>query len=387
VERPHTNQVASATLAKAALLHQAAKEARNACQYVRAAHVSGRAVALAEAAGDQKAVVDYRSLQAQSLFNAGRLRAQLAVLAPCVSRRPEGANDRELFRCLIRYVETGILIPIRKDAILRAFWSVEAFLIGNGTTEWKSALLFVKSELCRVRGDLKQALSYAQEAWALRRDEEPSYHTTSHHEQRVECCVAVRDLEMARRYQAEWEQANADSGMTHTLQMSKKARLARLEGRVHQAIDMARQATVSADATDGVELHRAAWVELARALLAAGDVVHARSAVVRAMRFRLSECEHLRYDAQLLRADYHIACARVAAGMAVVDDEFCEEFPSPERPHDGAGTRSALRKARTAYSSALTIGSQLDQRLECTWRQDQIAARLARVEGIDRKCP
>ena len=126
-------------------------------------------------------------------------------------------------------------------------------------------------------------------------------------------------------------------------------------------------------------------IVMVQAFLCTGDNHRARDELIRLLAHRHAETGHYRYYIRLLWGDYHLACAREAAGMPAVDDEFGLEFPPPSAIANPTATRYALARARRGYRAALKVGSWIDEKLQCSLRQTTISERLARVEAIERK--
>ena len=160
------------------------------------------------------------------------------------------------------------------------------------------------------------------------------------------------------------------------LSCSRQSDLARLEGRFTEAVDWARRAML---------VDNSASDTLVRAFLCTGDNHRVRDELIRLLVQRHAESGHSRYYIRLLWGDYHLACARQAAGMPAVDDEFGLEFAPPSRIANPTATRYALARARRGYDAALKVGLWIDEKLECTKRQKEISERLVRVEAIEQK--
>jgi len=69
--------------------------------------------------------------------------------------------------------------------------------------------------------------------------------------------------------------------------------------------------------------------------------------------------------------------------MPAVDDVFGLEFPPLSAIANPAATHYALACARCGYRAALKVGSWIDEKLQCTLRQNEISERLAPVEAIE----
>jgi hypothetical protein len=84
-----------------------------------------------------------------------------------------------------------------------------------------------------------------------------------------------------------------------------------------------------------------------------------------------------------LRGDYHLACARKAAGMPPRDDEYATEFTPPARLSNSQAVSRSLNRARRAYEAALKAGSWIDEQLQCAARQEETAQRFHRIASIE----
>jgi tetratricopeptide (TPR) repeat protein len=359
-------------------LQDAGWEAFKDTQWLRMAEIFGKALEIAESVNDTRKIVSYRFWRGVSLLDAGKLRQALAVLTPTLKDGNTGGDAADFYSTLTKYIQIAQDLPVNLGAIEKAFQQTENFLRDSGNLEWRHQLLFLQATLYKLRGMYPEALAAAQESWTIGEREYPSYTADTHLNNLVEISLLLRDAEQAQMYLWEWEMDDHDTipKERERLSCSRRSNLAQLEGRFTEAVDWARRAMlVDNSASDTV----------VRAFLCTEDNHRPRDELIRLLTERHAESGHYRYYIRLLWGDYHLACARQAAGMPAVDDEFGLEFPPPSAIANPAATRYALARARRGYRAALKVGSWIDEKLQCSLRQTTISERLARVEAIEGK--
>ncbi len=362
-------------------LQDAGREAYKDTQWLRAAEIYGKALEIAESINDIRKIVNYRLWRGASLFEAGKLRQALPVLTPTLKEGNTGGDAADFYNTLTTYIAIAQDLPVNLGAIEKAYQQTENFLRDSGNLEWRHQLLHLQATLYKLRGMYPEALAAAQESWAIWQDESPCYIADTHLDKLVEISLLLRDAEQAQMYLWEWEMDEHDTipKTRESVSCSRRSNLAQLKGRFTEAVDWARRAML-VDNSDIETL-----IVMLRAFLCTGDNHRARDELIRLLTHRHAESGHDRYDIRLLWGDYHLACAREAARMPAVDDEFGLEFPPPSAIANPAATRYALARARRGYRAALKVGSWIDEKLQCSLRQTTISERLARVEAIERK--
>jgi tetratricopeptide (TPR) repeat protein len=362
-------------------LGEAGVEAYKDRQKLRAAEIFGKALEIAESINDTRQIVLYRLWRGVSLLDAGKLRQTLAVLTPTLKEGTTGGDAADICNTLTGYIDIAQKLPVNLGAIEKAYQQTENFLRDSGNLDWRHQLLCLQATLYQLRGMYPDALAAAQESWVIWQDEYPGYIADAHLNSLVEISLLLRDAEQAQIYLWEWEMDEHDTIPKAREGMScrRQSDLARLEGRFTEAVDWARRAML----VDNSNIET--LIVMVRAFLCTGDNHRARDELIRLLAQRHSELGHHRYDIRLLWGDYHLACARQAAGMPAIDDEFGLEFPPPSSIANPTATRYALARARRGYRAALKVGGWIDEKLECSLRQKEISDRLARVEAIEQK--
>src|SRR4028119_1197469 len=332
-------------------LYAAGWEAYSDTQWLRAAEIFGKALEIAESINDTRKIVNYRFWRGASLFGAGKLRQALAVLTPTLKEGNTGGDADDIYNTLTTYIELAQDLPVNLGAIEKAFQQTENFLRDSGNLEWRHQLLLLQAQLYTLRGMYPEALDAAQESWAIWQDEYPYYTADTHLNSLVEICLLLRDAEQAQMYLWEWEMDEHDDipKERERLSCSRRSNLAQLKGRFTEAVDWARRAIL----VDNSNIQT--LIVMVRAFLCTGDNHRARDELIRLLAERHAETGHYRYDIRLLWGDYHLACAREAAGMPAVDDVFGLEFPPPSAIANPAATRYALARARRGYRAALRL--------------------------------
>ena len=360
-------------------LYAAGWEAYKDRQLLRAAEIFGKALEIAELINDIRNIALYRFWLGSSLLQAGKLRQAFAVLTPTLKEGTTGGDADDIYNTLATYIEIAQDLPVNLGAIEKAYQQTESFLRDSGNLGWRHRLLLLQATLYKLRGMYPEALATAQESWAIWQDKYPVYIADAHLNSLVEISLLLRDGQQAQMYLWEWEMNEHDTipKTRERLSSSRQLNLARLEGRFTEAVDWARRA-ILVDNSDIDTL-----ILMVRTFLCMGDNHRARDEFIRLLAHRHAETGHYRYDIRLLWGDYHLACAREAAGMPAVDDVFGLKFPPPSAIANPTATHYTLARARRGYRAALKVGSWIDEKLQCTLRQNEISERLARVEAIE----
>jgi tetratricopeptide (TPR) repeat protein len=370
-------------------LYKAGWEAYTDQQKQRAVEIFSRALELAESIGDTRAVVKYSSMLGTALTDLGKMRQALAVFTPILRDcKPSGDAD-DIYVTLLKYLEIAQRLPISLETIEKAYVQTENYLRDAGHMDWQHSLLLLRAQLYQFRGMHREALEVAQESWALWWAKHPiSFTADSHFDDLVEISLYLRNTRQAREYLAEWETLeNTMPKAREPMFCSYQSSLARLEGRLQDAVDWARRAALGAEQGDVPGNRRSTAYVLVRAFLCAGDGERARDGLRRLLTLiRHSESGHSRYNINMLRGDYHLALARQAAGVAPTDDEYymVELLPS-DRPTNAKAVRHELVRAQRAYDAAMRVGRWLDEQLQCTLREQEISGRLARVQSVGQR--
>jgi hypothetical protein len=123
-----------------------------------------------------------------------------------------------------------------------------------------------------------------------------------------------------------------------------------------------------------------------RALLLAGRLEPARAVLARLFAGlpRIEFAEHV-FVLRALHADWHLARARLAGGLPMLDPECGVERrarrPGPER----AEAAPALARARRLYGRALARGREVDRLLGTGLRRAETEARLALCDRTEQE--
>jgi hypothetical protein len=372
-------------------LYDAAEVAFGNGQHAYSAELYRQALDIAESSASVpvwlRAVL--RRSYADELVSLERLREALAALAP-LSQPDAQADCRSccVFGNLTDHIEIAQELPVSLKTIERAHAQAEDYYPVAGERTWQSRILHYKGELFLLRGQLAEALSTAQEGWAVWEKDCPRLHATTHLYGLFRISLAVRDEFLAHSYLRKWveydEEENKNYKIREVLRCQMESELARLAGEINAALDWARRAAQGVELIDWGAIRYGVGNAAVRAFLLAGEHGRAGDMLARLAQMRRSESAHDRYGFQLLRADFHLARARRAAGIAQSDDELGVEFPTPAEIENPPVTLFELGKARAAYDAALKIGCWIDDQLECHARRQEIYARRARLESIEK---
>jgi tetratricopeptide (TPR) repeat protein len=370
-------------------LWEAGESAYGAGQHRAAAEFYRQATAVVESSDAVPAWYKgvMRRSHADELTTLERLREALAVLSALPKTAEDGFRACCIYGGMTDQIEIAQRLPVKLSVIENAYTQAEDYFRSAGEASWRGRLHYYRSELLYERGLYARALAAAQEGAAHLREDCPKLYPSTHMWGLFKISLASGDLEGAKRYLDRWvekygreEKRNSVRGSYEYLMRS---RLARAEGRAVEAVEWSRAGALSLASGDWGDARFALACEQVRAYLFAGQHALAGGLLARLAPMRRSESSHRRYALALLLGDYHLARARAAAGLPQIDDEF----GTPGEPVGGAeaarsvGTEAA--RARRAYGAALKVGAWIDERLECSWRTEEVERRLARLFQLE----
>lgn len=346
-----------------------------------------KALELAEEYGETDFIVTMRYQLGHVLTGAGKMKEGLAAMTPILQSQTVIGKPSDFYWTLIRYIETALEIPANLQTIEKVFGQIENLLSDSEFHDWPIITLWLRAALNLRRGLYQEALNYGQESWALR--EQPrregdlgGYSAGTHLGILVESSLRLNNLEQVKKYLLEMESRDAEGPSTTPRMLAYQSSLARIEGRKQDTIEWTRQALVRCQLVTEQEDRYLLGTSSVRACLYTKQDELLKEAMSHCVRLRSIENGHYRFGVRLLIGDYHLAYARRYAGMEPVDDEYGESFPMPITVVEVDNTRRRLIRARLAYNRALTVGKELDEKLQCSWRQREISNRFERIEAI-----
>ncbi|MEM9217138.1 MAG: hypothetical protein AAGD25_22680 [Cyanobacteria bacterium P01_F01_bin.150] len=370
-------------------LHDAAALASQNSDIQRSADFLRQALEFAESVNDQRYIYYYRAFLAFTVNQLGRLKESLTVLSPILQQTPSHENADVFCAALFSYIDVALDLPVQLSTISKVLSQAEQFIQDVGKPEWRAKYLFKLSGLYLAQGLVKEAYSAAQESWAVYKEGYPQYLPGVHLHHLVTCSLANREPDQAERALEIYENHQTIEKMNHHDKMvalevaCRKSELARLRKDTTLAVDWARKAVLAVSFTDDAEDIQIAYRIGIRAELAAGHIERAWKLWLKLVPFRYAEEGYIRYNIRLLWGDLHLGTARHLAAMSPTDDEFFTDESIPKEVSDQLAIDQSLSRARRAYGAAFKMGAWLDQKYECSWRQQDVNNRLLRVEAID----
>jgi hypothetical protein len=268
-------------------------------------------------------------------------------------------------------------LPVPSALVERSFARLEETLRGVNEPIWTLGQLVLKARWQGLRGDHAQVRSLLLQALAVPCEEGTGFLLP----QLAEACIAGGDAVAAGGYLRRYREEEGDSSVRVP---GVGCRLARLEGRVDEALELARQAAFESEGR-GPQQRREGLQLLAEALLAVGETECARQELGRLLRLRHSESRHDRYALLRLCGDYHLACARREGGLPPVDpDRRPLGAPAAVSPA-GPAVRRQLRLAALGYRRAQAVGGAIDDQLESSLRRRTLRGRFGHLEAVRRR--
>lgn len=290
----------------------------------------------------------------------------------------ESEHSTHLVGGLIYYIRCAIDLPVRLAAIERALEQLD--ILTQHKTFLRPTAFAERANLLEERGRIEEALSLYQQAQSMK----PKGY--NYFQRLANLSIEVRKIRQAKRYAERWEREQGLKNETDNLWRQRFASwIARIQGNRAEGLRQARHATARAEQLDNQATRRSTFSDLVEALIANGECALARKQLGRVLALRRAESRQVRYALRRLCGDYHLACARMAAGLAPQDDVYDNEFPMPKRIENTTETITLLSRARRSYNAALRLGRHIDELLECSWRQEAIEKRLRRVAALIEK--
>jgi len=347
------------------------------CEYEACVGAFAELVDVQKSLGDEAGVAEARFWQGTAWHMRGRVTEALGVFGRSLDETPLDIADPWLYMTITRLLRALIEQPFPLAEIHAAFRDVEAQLHEARLPERRSRLLLARARLALSRGRLGETLALGEESLACRWRESHTYTWSSHYRVVLSACLWRGELPRARRHLASWAALCEATHLSRVSLACRRAELARREGELGSALTLARSAWREAAPTEDAQLRIVAGHAYVRALLLAGRLAPARTVLGRlfAGLHRL-ECGEHAFVLRALHADWHLARARLAAGLPMLDPECGSERPV-RRPAERRAGEPALARARRLYACAGAYGRGIDRLLGTSLRTWEIEARLA----------
>lgn len=344
------------------------------------ARAFARARALAEQGGRQDEVVRMRFWEGTALHCAGHFTEALSTLAPLLASGSITDADWG-YMALGRYLLIAVDLPLPLSKLDRALREASDQIEASRGPYRQSRLLLVRARLERSRGRRRAALGLAQESLVHRRREGLAFTFTSHYRSIVAITNELGDHDLSRYYLEEWERVADNHGTYKRLMIAALwSDLLLREGSVGRAVDWVRRLPQIAPLCDDLACQYVAASAQVRCWVRTNEPWRAREPLGSLLRLRACGAGGLRYGVHLLLGDYHLAIARQAMGLPVIDPTTGAEMPVERIPGCTFSACRSVHRARRAYRWAGGIGETLDTILECDWRRREVRARLDLVD-------
>jgi tetratricopeptide (TPR) repeat protein len=366
-------------------LWQAGESAYGAGQHRAAAELYREATALADASDGVPTW--YRGVMRRSfadeLTTLERLREALAVLSAMPKTTEDGFRACCVYGSMTDQIEIALRLPVGLAAIERACEQADAYFRSAGESDWQSRLFYYRAELLYERGLYGKALVAAQEGASRASEGCPRLFPSWHMWGLFRISLARGDLAGAKRYLGKWvekySREEKRSPVRGAYEYVMTSRLARAEGKVSEAVECSRAGAQTLAAADWGDARFVLGCEQVRAYLLAGQHALAGALLAHLAPMRRSESGHRRYAFALLRGDYHLTRARAAAGLPAFDEEFGTTGERVCKVKSSISIESEVARARRAYGAALKVGAWIDERLDCSFRTEEVNRRLTRL--------
>jgi tetratricopeptide (TPR) repeat protein len=347
------------------------------CEYEASARAFAELVDVQKSLGDESGVAEARFWEGTAWHMRGRVTEALCVFARSLDETALDIADPWLYMTITRLLRALVERPFPLAETQAALRDVEAQLREARVSERRSRLLLARARLALSRGRLREALALGEESLACRRHESHAFTWSSHYRVVLSACLWQGDLPRVRRQLASWAALGESTHLSRVSLTCRRAELARREGQLESALTLARGAWREAAPTEDAQLRVVASHAYVRALLLAGRLAPAREVLRRVFaRLHRVECGEHVFALRALHADWHLARARLAAGLPMLDPE-CGSERRVRRPLEPAAAEPALARARRLYARAAACGHELDRLLGTRLRTWELEARLA----------
>ena len=363
---------------RAAELRASAREAYGKSRHAACAAAHAELERIERSLGNEAGLAEARFWHGTALHGRGLLSEALFVFGRSLDETELTIADPSLYMTITRFLRAMIELPFPLAEIEDAFAQVERELREAKLDERRSRLLLARARLALSRGRPRSALALGEESLVRWRHETHTFTGSSHYWVVVTACLWLGELARARRHLDAWARLREGGAMQRVFLACKSAELARREGDLGRTLVLARGAWTDSAASEDHQQRIFAGHAYLRALLLAGRLEPARAVLAQLFRrLRRSEfAEHV-FVLRALHADWHLARARLAAGLAMVDPE-CGIERRPRRPGpDPSVAAPSLARARRLYARAAAHGREVDQLLGTRLRSWEIEARLA----------
>lgn len=331
-----------------------------------------RAYEAAVKAGDRARVLENLEWEGDCLYHLGRLREALS----CLLQLEGGAktDKAEYWAGLRCQVDVAIMLPLSLHSISKLLDRCRREMVQLGLNASEGMLLLTEGVLAYYRGDDQTALEKVREAMAIYdASAYPRVNIEYHYYSLIDALLNVGCREEAEQWLSRYE------GVTTGFEFSKELNILNLRRRMALADGdyIAAWRYAQRHLQRSREAERSPYESLCNycdTAIQCGHLFEARSALAELLRhYRNSENGHSRYRIRRLTGDYHRALARQASIR-----ENCERDTLRKHEQDAQRQRSL---AVRFYCAALKLGQELDARLQCNWREQQMRERIISLDS------
>ncbi len=375
-------------------LGNAANEAYKSRQYDKGALLFGKALKLSKELDDTKLIVRYHLWKGACYVENNKYKRAIAEFTQALSLDISTANDADVFNIMTAFVDVGLSIPTRLEAINKSLKQCSDF-IKTKETYWKATYLYIVSDLANLRGDKDKANELIQEAFSVWEKKYSHYIADEYLWRLTKYAIEQKKFAIADEYLAKWDNYKNDFHISRKRYKAKiNIELNRAKLKKQKALKVARNfAPFDTDEPD----------YLITAYLINNEWKPAKEAVIRYIcKKRSSESLYTQSSCFTFLGDYHYVVARALLGLPPVDfkydkpkafeiiDKITVENDTVKRKRSFKDKlfgqadvqislkeiKKHLKNAEWAYLRAFEISKEIDQRLECLVNTTETRTRL-----------
>jgi tetratricopeptide (TPR) repeat protein len=355
---PGDDAIISPLAAHARELFVRARSRYGAGRYREGVQLFAEARQFAGAAGDHGLLGASLFWSATVLHGMGRLREAEPLLRELVRTPRAGVDDGVLYQALTRLALLLLELPRPLADIEHALQEAEERMAERGRGDRRSRIVLVRARLYEAQGAYDAALATVLESLELRRGDADAFAVNSHFRTLSAVCLRAGRLDDAAVHIERWAATASEYPRSKEILLAcARSALARARGNADEAVALVER-VAGYDEARADRANRLAVADAqVRALLAQGDLLRARAALLALAPLRRAEAGEDRHAFLLLWADYRLAC-----------------------PDRGSAARRR-RAVQLACDQALGEARRLDALLACAWRTREVEARLASLDA------
>ena len=320
---------------------------------------------------------------------AGHPLRALTLLTDLLKKIPSSVDPKDVWGARRRAFDISLCWNPQLKVLQRRLAELKKMADDN-TRLSQSDVHHFSGNLLQAQGRYSEALKQWELAWT--KHDENSYAKFQKAEYAIIVNLHLGDFAAARRWCELLGQTNIGMASSRVAWHVSQVHLTLWQQYTEESEEQACTAEEEAEGLQEPDCQQEAMAIRVRALLLQtnlGDPIAPRHPA----RYRLAQRLHgkpeveMVYERRLLLVDYRLAAVRYVVGMQPVDDFWYtrpQTLPDTMPTLDRYDFQKRVFHTRRALRRAMVQAEYLDECWECTWRQEEIRGREARLDEIVR---